>query len=118
MLVLGFKHQYISCAVGNARLASNTHVVPIAQLLRIQLTGRPGLPFTDLVGQRARDALSLAIDFQHLLGRPIELQKTLANLPPLFHSVPYGMSGETSIALIYERALEALLAFCRSEAPE
>jgi hypothetical protein len=61
--------------------------------------------------QGTADALGDPIDAQYFLGGSIKLKEMLTNLA-VYHPMPDSMSGKTSIAFVYESALEALLLFC------
>ncbi|ERO61737.1 hypothetical protein P308_07530 [Pseudomonas piscis] len=92
------------------RLANDGKVVPILEFLRIQRTrygvGRISQPRH----QRATDTLGATIDTHYLLSGPIELDQTLENLS-ILDTMPDVMGRETTVTLVNEGALEALLLF-------
>src|SRR5450830_621509 len=108
MLVTRRQRDHHGRTTGHPRLADDGDVVPGLEGLRVQGAGMGIRHIAESRHQRATDALGVTIDANNLLCRAIELDQTFTNLA-IAHQVPDAMGRKTTVALVDESALKALL---------
>ncbi|MNE36499.1 hypothetical protein D3C80_1303110 [compost metagenome] len=117
MLVAWGQRHDVDLTACHAGDTQSLDVVPRHQFQRIkQSTGCIG-GIAHTRHQCSTHALRLAIDPQHFLGQPIELQQPLGDLAILY-SVPDAVGRKDTVAFVNKGTLEVLLALSLSQTVE